>query len=89
MGHKCYIRNVKGSFRVRDLLLSIWQQVWLLTSIGLPALWRRRALIREGQKTTTGLYRGWLNELDRPLSGDEDHIFYSYSARPAVRAPTN
>lgn len=33
--------------------------------------------MREGQKTTTGLYRGWLDELEMPLSeaiGRRPHI---------------
>ena len=51
--------------------------------------WRRRDLVREGQKTTTGLYRGWLDELDRPLSYQGTKATYSFLLGPAVRAPTD
>lgn len=71
-------------------LMSIWQQVWLLTSIGLPALWsgggetlyekdrkQRRVSIAVGLTNWIGPYL---------IRGRRPHIL-SYSARPCAPLP--
>ena len=90
MGHKCYIR--------KDSRGATLSETYANLATGMAADFDRLTGFMEAERPCTRrtenndgslLYRGWLDELGRPLSGDEDHIFYSYSARPCAPLPIN
>lgn len=86
MGHKCYIR--------KDSRGATLSETYANLATGMAADFDRLTGFMEAERPCTRrtenndgslLYRGWLDELGRPLSGDEGHIFL---LGPAVRAPT-
>lgn len=80
MGHKCYIRKDSGGATLSETYVNL--------ATGMAADFDRLTGFMEAERPT--LYdtrrtenRGWLDELDRPLSG----ATYSYSARPCAPLP--
>lgn len=93
MGHKCYIRNVKGV-----LLFQSQKLIAVNLATGMVADFDRLTGFMEAERPSTRRTENNDGSLSRSRAvgltnwrglGDEDHIFYSYSLGPAVRAPTN